>query len=29
VQSLGTGAGGITPVDLAGEHRCGFWQSIT
>ncbi len=29
VQSLGTGPTGIGPVDLAREHRCGFWASVT
>jgi para-nitrobenzyl esterase len=29
VQSLETGADGIKPVDLAGEHRCGFWKLIS
>jgi para-nitrobenzyl esterase len=29
VQSLGTDPGGIGPVDLEGEHRCGFWASVT
>jgi len=29
VQSLGTGPAGIGRVDLAREHRCGFWASVT
>ena len=28
VQSLAPGPGGIHPVDLGREHRCGFWQSL-
>lgn len=28
VQSLGTGPAGIASVDLAREHRCGFWSSL-
>jgi para-nitrobenzyl esterase len=28
VQSLAPGPGGIRPVDLGREHRCGFWQSL-
>jgi para-nitrobenzyl esterase len=28
VQSLAPGHGGIRPVDLGREHRCGFWQSL-
>jgi hypothetical protein len=28
VQSLAPGSGGIRPVDLGREHRCGFWQSL-
>ena len=29
VQSLDTGADGIHPVDLAAEHRCDLWRTIT
>lgn len=25
--SLASGTGGIAPIDLAGEHRCGFWNA--
>ncbi|MEV5748269.1 carboxylesterase/lipase family protein [Actinoallomurus sp. NPDC052308] len=28
VLSLASGSGGIRPVDLAREHRCGFWTSL-
>jgi para-nitrobenzyl esterase len=29
VQSLApTSQGGIRPVDLAGEHRCSFWNKV-
>ncbi|MFC7620978.1 carboxylesterase/lipase family protein [Microlunatus sp. GCM10028923] len=28
VQALAPGAGGIRPVDLHREHRCGFWNSL-
>jgi para-nitrobenzyl esterase len=28
IQSLAPGPGGIHPVDLGREHRCGFWQSL-
>jgi para-nitrobenzyl esterase len=28
VQSLAPGQGGIGPVDLGGEHRCDFWQTV-
>jgi hypothetical protein len=27
-QSLALGTGGIEPVDLGREHRCGFRQSL-
>ncbi|MGZ0149411.1 carboxylesterase/lipase family protein [Kribbella sp. WER1] len=28
VLSLASGPSGITPTDLAGEHRCRFWQAL-